>query len=69
MGFHISITGERSEVSRESIQALLEMFRFPVEALPLIYVVLQFSQSDVVIASSHIVKGGYKKERIETLRM
>nr|BCX65399.1 protein doublesex [Cryptocercus punctulatus] len=53
----VTAQADSSDVSRESIQALLEMFRFPLEALPLIYVVLQVSQSDVTMASNRILKG------------
>ncbi|XP_069684464.1 uncharacterized protein [Periplaneta americana] len=53
----INAQGESSEVSGESLQMLLEMFRFPPVALPLIYVVLQVSQSDVNVAYNRIIQG------------
>ncbi|XP_049780527.1 protein doublesex-like [Schistocerca cancellata] len=49
--------GENTEVLRESIQAILDTFRFPVETLPLIYVVLKDAKSDVKEAYNRILEG------------
>ncbi|XP_046983352.1 protein doublesex-like [Schistocerca americana] len=48
--------GENTEVLRESIQAILDTFRFPVETLPLIYVVLKDAKSDVKEAYNRILE-------------
>ncbi|XP_049858359.1 doublesex and mab-3 related transcription factor 3-like isoform X2 [Schistocerca gregaria] len=53
---HQTPSGENTEVLRESIQAILDTFRFPVETLPLIYVVLKDAKSDVKEAYNRILE-------------
>nr|UTQ10361.1 doublesex female-type [Thermobia domestica] len=52
--------GENVEVLKDSLHALLDMFRLPLETLPLIYVVLKDARSDVKEASNRIMEGVYQ---------